>query len=88
MPVWLVPVFLFIGFLLGWTSRGSSESGVTSIPPATPAEVDGRVRGLLAQGRTIEAIKIYKDAKDIIDAMARNLVLPPNQFTVNGEGER
>jgi len=78
MPVWLVPVFLFIGFLLGWTSRGSSESGVTSIPPATPAEVDGRVRGLLAQGRTIEAIKIYKDAKDIVDAMARNLVLPPN----------
>ncbi len=78
MPVWLVPVFLFIGFLLGWTSRGSSESGVTSIPPATPAEVDGRVRGLPAQGRTIEAIKIYQDAKDIIDAMARNLVLPPN----------
>ena len=78
MPVWLVPVFLFIGFLLGWISRGSSESGVTSIPPATPAEVDGRVRGLLAQGRTIEAIKIYKDAKDIIDAMARNLVLPPS----------
>ncbi len=86
MPVWLVPVFLFIGFLLGWMSRGSNESGVTIIPPRSPEELDGRVRGLLAQGRTIEAIKIYrefhpvglKDAKDIIDAMERNLVLPPN----------
>ncbi len=86
MPVWLVPVLLFIGFLMGWISRGSNESGVTTIPPATPAELDGRIRGLLAQGRTIEAIKIYrefhhvglKDAKDIIDAMERNLVLPPS----------
>lgn len=86
MPVWLVPVFLFIGFLLGWISRGSDESGVTVIPPRSPEELDGRVRGLLAQGRTIEAIKIYrqfhhvglKDAKDIIDAMERNLVLPPS----------
>jgi hypothetical protein len=85
MPVWLIPVFLFIGFLLGWISRGSNESGVTTIPPATPTELDGRVRGLLAQGRKIEAIKIYrafhhvdlKDAKDIVDAMERNLVLPP-----------
>src|SRR6266571_6673280 len=58
MPVSLVPVFLFIVFLLGWISRGSNESGVTTIPPATPAELDGRIRGLLAQGRTIEAIKI------------------------------
>jgi len=86
MPVWLVPVFLFIGFLLGWTSRGSNESGVTIIPPRSPGELDGRIRGLLAQGKTIEAIKIYrevhhvglKDGKDIIDAMERNLVLPPN----------
>jgi hypothetical protein len=86
MPVWLVPVFLFIGFLLGWISRGSNESGVTIIPPRSPEELDGRVRGLLAQGRTIEAIKIYrqfhhvglKDAKDIVEAMERNLVLPPN----------
>ncbi len=86
MPVWLVPVFLFIGFLLGWMSRGSNESGVTIIPPRSPEELDGRIRGLLAQGKTIEAIKIYrefhhvglKDGKDIIDAMERNLVLPPN----------
>jgi hypothetical protein len=86
MPVWLVPVFLLIGFLLGWISRGSNESGVTIIPPRSPEELDGRVRGLLAQGRTIEAIKIYrqfhhvglKDAKDIVEAMERNLVLPPN----------
>ena len=64
MPVWLIPVFLFIGFLLGRISRGSNESGV----------------------RKIEAIKIYrafhhvdlKDAKDIVDAMERSLVLPPS----------
>ena len=86
MPVWLVPVFLFIGFLLGWMSRGSNESGVTIMPPRSPEELDGRIRGLLAQGKTIEAIKIYrefhhvglKDAKDVVDAMERNLVLPPN----------
>jgi len=48
MPVWLVPVFLFIGYLLGWI-REFHHVGL-------------------------------KDAKDIIDAMERNLV--------TGEGER
>ena len=47
-------------------------------------ELEARLRGLLSQGMKIQAIKLYrefhhvglKDAKDIVEATERNLVLP------------
>jgi len=75
---------LVIGVVLGWLTRGSGGSSATIIPPRSPEELEARLRGLLSQGMKIQAIKLYrefhhvglKDAKDIVEAMERNLVLP------------
>ncbi len=84
VPIWLMGLFLVVGFVLGVLYRGSEDSGQTIIPPRSPAELEARIRGLLARGQKIQAIKLYrefhhvdlKDAKDIIDDMDRNLSLP------------
>ena len=86
IPLWVLVPVLLVGFLIGRVSRGSEESGVTIIPPRTPEELEVQLRGLLAQGRKIQAIKVYrgfhpvslKDAKNIVDAMERSLALPPS----------
>jgi hypothetical protein len=86
VPIWVLGAVFLTGILLGWISRGSDSPGETFIPPQSPAELEARIRGLLAQGQKIQAIRLYREfhhqvdlkhAKETIDAMERNLGLPP-----------
>ena len=86
MPTWLLLVAAFLaGLLLGWIRRGrSGEPRTMIIPPQSPAELDTQVRALLSQRKKIQAIKLYrefhgvdlKDAKDMIEAIDRDRLLP------------
>ena len=89
MLTWLPLAAAFLaGFLLGWILRGrSDEPRTTSIPPTSPAELDAQLRALLSQRKKIQAIKLYrqfhgvdlKDAKDMIEAIDRDRLLPRSQ---------
>ena len=80
MPEW---VSVFVAGLVVGRALGRRESDAPRSPPLPrpplPADVDSRVRSLLATGEKIAAIKLYrestgvglKEAKDAVDAMER-----------------
>lgn len=83
---WWSLVALVIGFLLGRGSRrergryvGQPPQGDRGLAPVAGGASDAELRALLAAGKTVEAIKRYrethgvglKEAKDAIDALQR-----------------
>ena len=84
IPVWWIAAALVVGFVLGLIARGSRDAE-TILPPQSPVELEARIRGLLAQGKKIQAIKLYrqfhhadlKGAKNAVEDMDRRLSLPP-----------
>ena len=87
MPAWLAVAAAFlVGVVVGWKLRSRSDGPqVTIIPARSPSELDAQVHDLLAQGKKLQAIRLYrefhhvdlKDAKTIIEVMDQNRALPP-----------
>lgn len=84
MPEWVTYLIVFVaGLLVGGALRGRSRdlSEMPQPPPPLPSDVEPRVRALLAEGKKIEAIKLYrevagvglKDAKTTVEAIQKQM---------------
>ncbi|MEZ4651089.1 MAG: ribosomal protein L7/L12 [Candidatus Eisenbacteria bacterium] len=81
MTTYVLYVLLFLaGVVVGRMTKRSDDSRPklpAAPPPPPPADVEARVRALLAQKKKIEAIKLYreatgcglKEAKEAVEAL-------------------
>jgi large subunit ribosomal protein L7/L12 len=73
--------------------REAGAGGVSDSGGAEALSLDGRIIALLAHGRTIEAIKLYRDitgaglkeAKDAVEALERGGVPPSRSAASSGD---